>query len=412
MLRALLPRLLLLVAAATAGAAEQERTVNLPDFPVRAAATPIVRIDLPLRLRVPRYGAALAAEGRYLYVVGGANTYGQSVPEIERIDLERNTSEIVARLAIPRRNHRVAIVNGQLYVLGGYRGSPIPSGRVFEDSVEIVDLASGTTKRGVPMPVAKANFGFTAIGNRLYVFGGAKTRNGHIVDTNSVEIFDLAQQRWTTGLTMPTARECAATTVTGFAFVAGGSRSRRELSDVEVYIPAENIWRILPPLHRATATTSAAFADHYVLLFGESALIAYDLKTKRSEPFALDYQVARGSAAIAHQGRIYVVGGQTSGELDSDDFRVTPPSVALGPNPSPAEDYEEFNEARHDLSLAATHVRPVSGTERAERAFTTDDTALATTADALDFSGSKDYGAIDAVQVFTLRSSLDAGTGK
>lgn len=405
MLRVLLPHLLLFVAAAAAPP-EKERPVSLPDFPVRAAATPIVRIDLPLRLRVPRYGAALAADGRYLYVVGGANTYGQSVGEIERIDLERNTSEIVARLAIPRRNHRVAIANGQLYVLGGYHGSSTPSSRVFEDSVEIVDLARGTTTRGVPMPIAKANFGFTAIGNRLYVFGGAKARNGHIVDTNSVEIFDLALQRWATGLTMPTARECAATTVTGFALVAGGIRSRQELRDVEVYIPTENIWRILPPLHRATATTAAAFAGHHVLLFGESVLIAYDLRTKQSEPFALDYQVARGSAVLVHDGRIYVVGGQTSGELDLDDFRVTSPTVTLGPNPSPAEDYEEFIEARHELSLAATHVSPPPGTERAERAFTVDDTALATTTGSLDFAGSKDYGAIDAVQVFTLRTPV------
>jgi hypothetical protein len=403
---------LLLLSVSVAMAADREEPVNLPDFPVRAAATPIVKVDLPLRLRVARYGAALAADGRYLYVVGGANTYGQCVGEIERIDLERNTSEIVARLTIPRRNHRVAIANGQLYVLGGYRGSSIPSARPFEDSVEIIDLTSGTTRAGVPMPIAKANFGCTAIGNRLYVFGGAKFRNGHIVDTNSVEIFDLGQQRWATGLTMPTARECAATTVTGFALVAGGTRSRKEVRDVAVYIPAENIWRILPPLHRATATTSATFAGHHVLLFGESVLIAYDLKTKRSEPFALDYQVARGSAAIAHDGRIYVVGGQTSGELDLDDFRVASPTVTLGPNPSPAEDYEEFIEARHNLSLAATHVRPPSGAERAERDFTIDDTALATTAGTLDFAGSKDYGAIDAVQVFTLRATPGPVIGK
>jgi len=385
--------------------APTEPTVNLPDFPVHAAASPVIKVDLPLRLRVPRYGAALAADGRYLYVVGGANTYGQSVSEIERIDLERNTVEIVAHLAVSRRNHRVVMANGQLYVLGGYRGSSIRSARVFEDSIEIVDLATGTTRLGSPMPVAKANFGCVALGGQIYVFGGAKVRNGHIVDTNSVEILDLVQNRWSTGLTMPTARECAATAVTGFAVVAGGTRARKELGDVEVYIPEENIWRILPPLHRPTGTTSATFADHYLLLFNQAELVAYDLKTKRSEPFALDCPAARGSAAIAHNGRVYVVGGQTSGELDLDDFRVSSPAVALGPNPSPAEDYQEFNEARLRLNLAATRVNPPPGADRAERAFTNDDTALGTTVGSLDFAGTVDYGAIDAVQVFTLRAS-------
>lgn len=384
-------------------AAAPEKIVNLPDFPVRAPTAPIVKVEVPLRLHVARYGAALVADGRYIYVVGGANTHGQSIGEIERLDLERNTSEIVARLAIPRRNHAVAISNGQLYVVGGYRGSSIRSSRVFEDSMEIVDLASGTSRFGPPLPTAKANFGCVAIGSRLYVFGGAKVRNGHIVDTNSVEVFDLNQNRWSVGMTMPTARECAATVVTGFAIVAGGTRSRRELRDVEVYIPTENIWRILPPLHRATSTTSATLADHYLLLFGETDLIAYDLKTKRSEPYALDYQATRGSTAIAHNGRIYVVGGQTSGELNLDDFQVTSPTVDLGPNPSPAEDYEQFIDARQRLNLAATRVQPPPGTELAERNFSIGDTALATTIGSLDFSGTKDYGALDAVQVFAIR---------
>lgn len=403
---------MLLLATSMALATEREKTVDLPEFPVKAAPTPILKLDLPLRLRIARFGAALAAEGRFIYVVGGANTYGQCISDIERIDLEKNTSEIFARLAIPRRNHRVVISDGNLYVLGGYRGTAVSTARIFENSVEIIDLRTGNSRPGVPMPIAKANFGCTVIDHRIHVIGGAKVRNGHIFDTNSVEIFDLPQQQWSVGLTMPTARECAATTVTGFALVAGGTRSRQELANVEVYIPKENIWRILPPLHRPTATTSATFAGHHILLFGESTLIAYDLKTKRSDPYPLDYQAARGSAAISYGDRIYVVGGQTSGELDLDDFKVTPSTVALGPNPGPAEDYQEFNLARQNLSLAATRVRPPSGSERAERDFTIEDTALATTVGTLDFNGGKDYGAIDSVQVFMLRVPQGANSSK
>ena len=98
--------------------------------------------------------------------------------------------------------------------------------------------------------------------------------------------------------------------------VPGGFDGRQARAEVEVFNPGDNLWRILPPLCRPTSANSSVFLDHYLFLFGDFATpgewLAYDLKKKSSETFALQYTPARQTAAVVHEGKIYIIGGRAS----------------------------------------------------------------------------------------------------
>ncbi len=57
---------------------------------------------------------------------------------------------------------------------------------------------------------------------------------------------------------------------------------------------------------------------HALRAVGE--LVAYDLVTKKSASFTLDYNKARHTAAIVHEGKAYVVGGRVVTDAESVDY--------------------------------------------------------------------------------------------
>jgi len=175
------------------------------------------------------------------------------------------------------------------------------------------------------MPDARWLFACVALDDKIYVMGGRRPKPDGLVTTNDVQIFDVKRGKWSRGTAMPGPLDTVATIVPGGLVVtAGGVNNEQPQTPVTVFSPAEKLWRILPPLHRGVSAHSLVFLGHYLFLFGDylspNELVAYDLVTKRSESFTLDYKPARHTAAVVYDGKAYVIGGRMQRDTASLDY--------------------------------------------------------------------------------------------
>jgi len=335
--------------AAGAGAAEKPESKTELDPVVVTGIRPLVKVAAHPILE-PRFGAAVVAEGSYLYIIGGSNSDGIRLDSVERIDLRTGRAESWAKLAVARRHHRAVILGGKIYVLGGTSGGngpnplsdelsdyygedPTPEfieasgsdqltpGRItmsglpydYESTVEVIDLATGKVENTPRMPVAKAMFGCAVVDGRILVIGGQKLKGLRVACTNTTEVYDPAARTWSPGINMPTPRRGSVVMVDGFVLFLGGNNGSQPLTTVELFNPREKVWRRLPDLSEPINPSAAVWAGNYLFLFGDqnqrSRQLVYDLRSKQLVPYPLSLPDSDFASAVQHGGKIYVVGG-------------------------------------------------------------------------------------------------------
>jgi hypothetical protein len=356
-----------------AAPAEPEPPVVLPKVTV-TAQVPLVKVA-EFRMREHRYAPAAVTDGRYIYIIGGHDDKGNVLDTVERFDPRTGVSEDFAKLHKARFWHQAVWHQGKIYVLGGsmmdskvssqmsppppfiddLRASPTARAQTRIDdreelerisamehlasgvSMEIIDLATRQVTPGPAMPDPRSQFGCVTLGGELYVIGGRKPRAQGFSWSNTVPIYSMATGQWRNGLPMPTPRGATQGAVVAgpFIVVPGGFNGQRVLDNVEAFNPRENAWIILPPLCRDSSAHAVVFMGNYLFLFGNyeapGELIAYDLRTKKSEAFTLQYTPARNAAAVVLDGKIYVIGGRAykyTEELDCIQVFAPPPKNA------------------------------------------------------------------------------------
>jgi len=348
-----------------AASAETEPRVELDPMKVTPMPAPILKIaDHPIL--EPRYGAAVVAQDHYLYVIGGSNEAGTRLDTIERIDLESGQTELWGRLKLARRHHRAVIVGDRIYVLGGTSGmagglagevsdhpgddplideEPEKAGVPpsffdlksidYESTMEVVDLVSRKVTFGPHMPVAKALFGCVVVDGKILVIGGQKKKGETLFCTNTTEVFDPVSGKWEPGINMPTPRRCVATVVDGFVVVVGGYNGHKPLKVVEIFRPHQKAWHRLPPVAEAINPSASAWLGSFIFFFGDQGMssrqLVYDLRAKRLVPYPLPLPDSEFAAALAHQDKLYIVGG---GDLRTHD--ATAGIQVFVPLPEPA----------------------------------------------------------------------------
>jgi len=195
----------------------------------------------------PRYGAAVVAEGDYLYLIGGSNDEGTRLDSVERIDLRTGRAEPWIKLQIPRRYHGAVIAGGKICVLGGTSGQG-PNALTGE----LADYY------GEPPPVHGHRGGrFRARGGRLRRAAGLAHRGG---------------------VQSPGKRVAA---------VSGSCRIGQ------------------PQRHRLGRPLPLFFGQEQA----HRQQLVYDLFAKKLVPYQLPLPDSDFAAAVQHEGRIYVAGG-------------------------------------------------------------------------------------------------------
>ena len=192
-----------------------------------------------------RYLARAAAIDGKLYVVGGIDGQNHTLNKLEVYDPVQDTWSSTEKQPMIKSRFSPAIgnINGKLYVAGGGRDNSENTG-VPHDSVEMYDpiqntwvLLSSTATMSIPL----YDSAYGVIDGKLYVAGGW---NGTYA-TNEVEVFDPVAQTWTTKAPMSTIRQNPAfDVINGQLFVAGGwdRPNNVNLASFEVYNPASNTW--------------------------------------------------------------------------------------------------------------------------------------------------------------------------
>ncbi len=223
-----------------------------------------------------------------------------------------------APLVEPNSEMAVALLDGRIYVVGGY-----PSTRISVDTVQVYDIKSDRWRLTTPYPTTINHASAVGLDGVLYVIGGqtnAGGRNRKSRYTSAVYGFDPKTEKWTARAPMPTARSAMAHAVIGGRiFVAGGRPPRGH--DFAVYDPKADKWTSLPDLPTARNHMAAAAIGGRLYVAGgrfgggfrseiTAALEMYHPKTRRWTARRPMSEARSGLNGMAVNGCFHTFGGE------------------------------------------------------------------------------------------------------
>lgn len=260
----------------------------------------------------PRQEMPIALLDGKIYVPGGFDGLGQVSTRLEVYDPASDTWSTPTFLPQPRHHFGMAAVNGKLYIIGGYPGLPFrANNQVFE-----YDPATDNWETKSPMPTARGGLIAVAAGDLIYAIGGA---DGPALGT--IEIFDAATNSWVFGLPdMPTAREhLSGAHIDGKVYVAGGRFSNngglQNVATLEAFDTQSGQWEQLPNMPTARGGLAAAALNGRLYVFGGEfpGIFAqneeYDPVNQSWRSVAPLPTPRHGMGAVAVGNQIYVIGG-------------------------------------------------------------------------------------------------------
>jgi N-acetylneuraminic acid mutarotase len=209
------------------------------------------------QMPTPRIGFGIAVYKNKIYVIGGAvgvdpsgNGNALITTANEAYDPATDTWETKAPLPTPRHGLTASAANGKIYTISGiehndnsYRGLNYGS---VKNEVYDPETNTWTTKPAIPNGVLHAVS--AAVGDKIYVLGGAEVSIAIIGPSSFNQVYDTKQETWTLASPVPVGFEAAA----GVAF--GGFTSKRicvfgglnflyePCNLTQIYNPDKNVW--------------------------------------------------------------------------------------------------------------------------------------------------------------------------
>ncbi len=259
-------------------------------------------------LSTNRYGLAATAIDDEIYIIGGM-TPAKYLGTIAKFDpSDQSTSTLPAKL-LPRWYHTVASHEGKIYIIGGVNwGGEIDKVERYDPETNEVELlASLPTPRKMPASVA--------YNDKIYVIGGSAlvgTQNRKPLYLETVEIYDIAANKWYNGKTMPTPRECEIALYDGKIYAIGGFKEM-PLNRFEVYDIAADHWERLPNLPFKITAHHGTVLNDKIYIFGDylelNDVCQYDFAAKKWLVLKTNFKLTRYNAVALCSDTIYIIGG-------------------------------------------------------------------------------------------------------
>ena len=294
--------------------------------------------EVVTQLPTKRWEFATAVVEDKIYLIGGspfenhAGPFGLSTVEI--YDTQTNTWQRGADMPTPRTNAKAAVVNGTIYVFGGYNSKDkFLQNWKMADHVEAYDPLTDTWIQKKKMPISRFYFGQGVVAGKVYLIGGTTglgDRQEQRMDR--VDIYDPATDTWAKGPKMPTRRDPGGmAVVSNRIYVIGGEGwplpqewgAGPFLGNIEEYDPINRQWRKKKDLLELKNWFSSAVVGDDIYLIGGYTLEGglqqvatvnvYHPRTERwREISALPNPLDTFDAATVN-GKIYVFGSLGAG---------------------------------------------------------------------------------------------------
>jgi uncharacterized protein (TIGR03437 family) len=198
--------------------------------------------------------SAAALDGK-IYAIAGFNSSGGNANNVDVYDPQSNAWTPAAPLPIATNHNAAAVVSGRLYAFGG------TSNRCF-----VYNQPNNTWGEVAPMRFQHGNTpAVGVIGDKLYVAGGTGTG----MNQTELEVYDPVGNTWTQLASMSVPRNhTAGGVIDGKFYVAGGRGVADSMVALEVYDPADNRWRRLPDLPTGRSGIAAGVVNGELYVFG------------------------------------------------------------------------------------------------------------------------------------------------
>lgn len=251
-----------------------------------------------------------------------------------------------------------ALVDGQLIVIGGLRGTLGST----SNAVDVLDLESGEWRRGEPLRLGVHHAAAVAVGQTVYLSGGARSatdwtplgvvlrlrpdegwdlvtempegRQGHAMvaiddtlyivggvgATDDTLIYDIGDREWTRGAPLPEGRDHLRAVVRNGHVWALGGRSGTPTGRVDVYYPKQDEWKEARPLPEPMSAMAVGVIDGDVHVVGSedpsfigggvtASHYVFRAKGTRWKELPPQPLGVHGAAYGTYEGRLLVAGG-------------------------------------------------------------------------------------------------------
>jgi hypothetical protein len=197
--------------------------------------------DYPL----PIHHTTLRAIGASLYAFGGFTTAQFVATNLAfRLDTASGLWLPVAALPLPRAAHGAAVVDGKVYLVGGFT-----SGFVLTPEVDVYDAGANTWTRAPDLPTPRDHLLVLPLEGKVWAVGGET--GGH--DKNVATVEELEPSKgWTAAPELPRPRgSLSGGALDGHIVAVGGQDPQRTFDDADIFDPASARWSALPPMPTA-----------------------------------------------------------------------------------------------------------------------------------------------------------------
>ena len=290
--------------------------------------------ELKTQLSTERITFATAVVGTKIYLIGGSlyadvkagqGPYGISTVQV--YDTQTNTLQRVADMATPRHGAKAAVVNGTVFVFGGWHGKDRElANRKYPVSVEAYNPQTDVWIQKKEMRVSRVEFDIGVVDEKIYVIGGAIRRDGGGERIGRVDVYNPATDTWVAGREMPTPRSSLGVGVIGNRIYAIGGRGwppvriGPHLTVIEEYDSRNRQWRRRNDMLDARDSFATVVVRDEIYLIGGAILAGFPHEylasvnvynpqkdTWRDLPALPIPLLPQGAEAV--DGKIYVFGG-------------------------------------------------------------------------------------------------------
>ena len=284
-------------------------------------------------LHIPRYGPALATDGRSAILSGGApigaenndeHYYSSLLGIVESIDPLSLRQHFLANALFVRANHAAVWLDERLWLLGG-RTRIGAEGRLAAET-ERIDLQTQAIWRGPDLPRALIHLSAVTFGNSVFVFGGVYRDRDTQTSAVSEKVYECAPpySEWQERAPMQVALgNCAAVASGDSIHVIGGYDRAKAHALTQVFDPQGNSWRLGPPPPLPLSAHGAAAHNGRIFSFGDyanqSTVLGLDIRSGTWRSLDVPFTPRRHVRAVTVGDTVIVAGGNQSSYAPATD---------------------------------------------------------------------------------------------